>query len=57
MERVENDYLDCSDGKVGGGATIEVGMSLPVIPKPCNCSGRKDVDALNPPPRPPISIY
>lgn len=47
-------YLDANGGNVGGGAIIELGISLPVIPIPCNCSGRNDVDALNPPPRPPI---
>lgn len=47
-------YLVDNGGNVGGGATIELGISLPVIPIPCNCSGRSDVEALNPPPRPPI---
>lgn len=49
-------YLDDNGGYVGGGATIELGISLAVIPIPCNCSGRSDVDALNPPPRPPIVL-
>lgn len=42
---------------MGGGATIELGISFPVIPIPCNCSGRSDVDALKPPPRPPILCF
>lgn len=47
-------YLVDNGGNVGGGATIELGISLPVIPMPCSCSGRSDVEALNPTPRPAI---
>lgn len=38
-------------GNVGGGATVELGISFPIMPIPCNCSGRSDVDdwRLKPP--------
>lgn len=44
-------YRDRSVGNVGGGAAVELCISLPVIPIPCNCSGRKDDELLKPPPR------
>lgn len=33
-----------SGGNVGGGATVALGISLPTMPMPCNCSGRSDED-------------
>lgn len=38
-------------GNVGGGATVVFGISFPIIPIPCNCSGRSEVDdwRLKPP--------
>lgn len=56
-EKINTSYLFINGGNVGGGATVALGISFPIMPMFCNCSGRSDDDdcRLNPP-RPAIIL-